>query len=111
MKSKYKREGPLFQGVYKAVRITSDEQLLNVTRYIHRNPMLQPRQCRGKGQALQNYSHSSYRYYLARHYPEWLKPNEILSNFSFAGAASYQQFVEENEFDETEVNSLKHLDF
>ena len=36
---KYRRVGPLFQGLYKAVRIVSDEQLLQLSRYIHRNPI------------------------------------------------------------------------
>lgn len=35
---KYKRVGPLFQSVYKAVLVSSDEQLMHLTRYIHRNP-------------------------------------------------------------------------
>lgn len=35
---KHERVGPLFQGVYKASRITSGSYLLHITRYIHRNP-------------------------------------------------------------------------
>ena len=35
---KYKRVGPLFQGLYKAVRVGSEEQLLWLSRYIHLNP-------------------------------------------------------------------------
>ena len=35
---KYKRKGVLFQDVYKAVLIESDEQLLHLSRYIHLNP-------------------------------------------------------------------------
>lgn len=35
---KYKRIGVLFQDVYKAVLIESEEQLLQVSRYIHLNP-------------------------------------------------------------------------
>ena len=33
------RSGHLFQGRYTSVRVTSDEQLLAVTRYIERNPV------------------------------------------------------------------------
>ena len=36
---KYKRVGSLYQDVYKAVMVGSDEQLLHLTRYIHRNPV------------------------------------------------------------------------
>lgn len=36
--TKHERTGPLFDGPYKAVSVTADEQLLHVTRYIHLNP-------------------------------------------------------------------------
>lgn len=35
---KSERIGPLFQPMFKSVRITTDEQLLHVSRYIHLNP-------------------------------------------------------------------------
>ncbi len=38
--TRYGRVGPLFQGVFKAVTITSDQQLLHVSRYIHFNPFV-----------------------------------------------------------------------
>jgi hypothetical protein len=36
---RYKRTGKLFQTVYKATDIMDDASLLNVSRYIHRNPL------------------------------------------------------------------------
>src|SRR3972149_9420488 len=36
--TKMKRQGPLPQGKFKAVRIENNEQLLHVARYIHLNP-------------------------------------------------------------------------
>lgn len=40
LNTKGQRVGPLLQGVYKAVRIESDEQLVHVSRYIHLNPVV-----------------------------------------------------------------------
>lgn len=37
--TKHKRVGPLFQGIFKAVHVESDEQLLHLSRYIHLNPV------------------------------------------------------------------------
>lgn len=37
---KYQRVGPLLQGVFKAVLIENDEQLLHLSRYIHLNPVV-----------------------------------------------------------------------
>ena len=36
--ARYRRTGPLFDGRYSSKPITSDEQLLQTSRYIHRNP-------------------------------------------------------------------------
>src|SRR3989344_2914621 len=88
---KYKRVGPLFQGLYKAVLITSEEQLIYVTRYIHRNPA-------SKGRAfknLQKYQYSSYSEFLGLRNTPWIIKNEILSNFSRMEFNSYRSFVED----------------
>lgn len=37
--TKHQRVGPLFQGVFKAVHIETDEQLIHLSRYIHLNPV------------------------------------------------------------------------
>lgn len=36
---KYNRQGPLWMGRFKNVRIETDEQLLHLTRYLHLNPV------------------------------------------------------------------------
>lgn len=38
--TKQKRVGDLFQGVFKAVRVETNEQLLHLSRYIHLNPVV-----------------------------------------------------------------------
>jgi putative transposase len=38
--TKQERVGDLFQGVFKAVRVETNEQLLHVSRYIHLNPVV-----------------------------------------------------------------------
>jgi len=37
--SKHNRKGPLWEGRFKKVEITNDEQLLHLTRYVHLNPV------------------------------------------------------------------------
>lgn len=67
---KYKRQGTLFQGVFKASRISSDSYLLHITRYIHLNP-----------RGYNTYFYSSVAYYTGKESPSWLKPHRILSMF------------------------------
>lgn len=92
---RHKRVGPLFQGRYKAVIIKSDEQLLYLTRYIHRNPFA--RSDLGRSDLFQQ--PSSYKVYLGETKQEWVKPNVILSNFSKSGFNSYRSFVEDEDPD------------
>ncbi len=89
---KYDRVGPLFQGRYKAVRVTSEEQFLYLSKYIHRNPLSIL-----KKQPLKSYEYSSYPNYLGLRKQTWLQPQKILSSFSQINPnKSYQNFVEES---------------
>lgn len=82
---KYKRIGALYQGIYKAVLITTDEQLLELSRYIHK-------------QALEGGHPSSYLEYLEKRKTEWVKPEEIVSYFSKTNPRlSYKSFIEKEE--------------
>jgi len=91
---KRQRVGPLFQGVYKAVLVETNEQLLHLTRYIHLHSLRNTKGCP-----------SSYQNYLGLISQEWVKPQEILSFFktaqktSLKDILSYQSFVEDYQKD------------
>lgn len=69
---KYHRVGPLFQGVYKAVLVNNEEQLLHLTRYIHLNP----------GKAGNNALPSSLPEYLGQKKTSWVETSFILTYFN-----------------------------
>jgi len=87
---KYKRVGPLFQGVYKAVVIEPEGQLLHLSRYIHRNPLTlsnNPLEHQG--------SYTSLPEYLGERKTDWVKPDEVIDSFlpGRGGRRSYSNFV------------------
>ena len=92
---KYHRQGGLFQGRYKAVRIVSEEQFTYISKYIHRNPIdLLP--ARSDLAGLTDYKYSSYGNYLGLFKQSWVKTEDILSYFSRTNPRNtYQAFVEE----------------
>lgn len=97
--TKYSRVGALFQGKFKAKIIESDEYLLQLSKYIHRNPLTLPM---WKGQ-LSNYQFSSYSYYLNnKKIAHNLCCTDLLANYykSSNDKLSYQSFVE----DSSEIN-------
>lgn len=61
--TKHKRIGHLFQGVFKAVRIEKDEQLIHVLRYIHLNSIVS---LVIKETNLEDYPYSSFSEYLGK---------------------------------------------
>ncbi len=58
--TRQKRVGPLFQGTFKAKPIENAESFLQVTRYIHLNPVELVPADTERGQFLRNYPYSSY---------------------------------------------------
>lgn len=98
-----KRVGGLFQDAYKAILVDSEEQLLHLSRYIHRNPLL-------KGVSLKESPRpSSYRNYLGLVRQEWIRPDEILVYFAKSGINSYQAFVEGSEYEEGSLSKVSNL--
>ena len=101
---KYKRIGTLFQGVYKAVMVTSDEQLLHLTRYIHRQSL----NLASQGETLQGLQGqpSSYPEYCGKRNTAWVHPETVLPFFSKTHRSlSYEAFVQE-EADETIISTV-----
>lgn len=91
---RYKRVGTLFQGVFKASRITDDSYLLHITRYIHLNP----KHCR-------EYPFSSLNQYVGDSSLPWLKPARILNMFVGVG---YLQYLEDYEDYAATLENLKY---
>lgn len=91
-------DGPLFRGRYKAILVDVDNYLVNVSRYIHRNP-LQARLVK----SLAGYTWSSYPAYLGKtRVPEWLETEMILGQKGSNQRRTelYQAFVENDTEDE-----------
>lgn len=103
---KYKRVGPVFQGIFKAVMVTNEQQFIFLSKYIHRNPLeltsgLTP-------EVIVNNPYSSYRNYLGIINQTWVDTSEILIYFSKTRIAnSYKAFVEET--DERDIPIIKDI--
>jgi REP element-mobilizing transposase RayT len=71
------RSGHLFQGRYKSIIVQNDAYLLQLSYYIHRNPLRA-----GIVKRLADYRWSSYKVYAyGRKTPNWLSTDLILSQF------------------------------
>ncbi|MEK7513704.1 MAG: transposase [Patescibacteria group bacterium] len=98
---KYHRVGHVFQGSYKGVLVSSEQQLVYLSKYIHRNPKeLLPSRI-----ILEGYKYSSYGNYLGLFNQPWIKTDDISNLFSRGN--SYKSFVEET--DERDLPTIKDL--
>lgn len=91
---KHKRVGTLFQGIFKASRVSSDSYLLHITRYIHLNP-----------RTYKTYFYSSLGYYLGKAAPKWINPQRLLDMFE---GENYLDFLEDYEEHQEMLDDLKH---
>lgn len=99
--TKHKRVGSLFQGVFKAKLIETEEYLLHLSKYIHRNSFPLDEWER------RFYPYSSYRYYLSGEQHPFCDTDFISSYFSKTNPKlTYQSFVEETEVDAPVLFSL-----
>lgn len=105
----HKTDGQLFRGRYKAVLIDADNHLLEVLRYIHRNPLQA-----GIVQSLGDFPWSSHPGYISNAKKwEWLHKEFLLSMMSAKKSkrkAIYLDFISQEEPGEIErFYSLKNL--
>lgn len=102
--TKHQRIGPLFEGVFKAVHIESDEQLVHVSRYIHLNPVVSGIISENE---LESYQWSSYPEYLSLSNQEISQTDLILSMFK--SPKDYQEFVNNQIAYGKQLEAIKHL--
>ena len=104
-----KTDGPLFRGRYKAILIDADSYLLQVSRYIHRNPIETKKPM---VKQLEKYPWSSYRCYVNQEKsPAWLDRETVLAMLgSKRRFQAYRDYVDAG-IDETtrEFYGLKAL--
>ncbi len=83
-------DGPLFRGRYHAVLVQADRHLLQVSRYIHLNPVEA-----GLVTRAEDWPHSSFRGYLDPvRAPRWLRTSAVLGHFGSIGTRQqYRRFV------------------
>ena len=91
---RHDRVGHLFQGRYRGIVVEKDPYLLELSRYIHLNPVRAGMQKRPEA-----YRWSSYPSYLSSgSCPEWLRREDILGQMDKSpgkGRHKYREFVEE----------------
>jgi REP element-mobilizing transposase RayT len=97
---KKKTDGTLFRGRYKAILIDSASYLLELSRYIHRNPAELKKPLVNK---LIDYKWSSYPAYLNKaKSPVWLTKDDVYGELSVMRPVSaYQRFVDRGLDEET----------
>ena len=99
---KHRRTGHLLGGRYKAKLVEGDEYLLNLTRYIHLNPVkiraMATRSIQERGTYLRNYRWSSYRSYAGLTKKEdavdYGPLSELVSQGRGKRALAYRRYVE-----------------
>ncbi|OGD92713.1 hypothetical protein A2697_04085 [Candidatus Curtissbacteria bacterium RIFCSPHIGHO2_01_FULL_41_44] len=104
--TKNERLGSLFQAMFKAVRIETEEQLLHVSRYIHLNPVSS---FLIKIEQLESYPWSSLKNYENNEMASFVKPKDILAHFKTYDR--YKEFVVDQSNYQQELEKFKHLTF
>ncbi|MDP3917881.1 MAG: transposase [Candidatus Woesebacteria bacterium] len=99
---KYKRVGSLFQSRYKATNVINKDYLLDISRYIHKNPLKYTKNLVD--------SYSSYATYLGLNNTVWINKNVVLDYFNVStfikskNIKSYKEFVQKFKYVNEELD-------
>ena len=104
--TKHQRVGPLFQGAFKAVHISSNEQLLHVSRYIHLNPLVS---AVVRDNDFLTFPWSSLQSYINDKSSPFVNPQPILENFR--NSQKYLEFIKDQIDYGKRLEEIKHLTF
>ena len=105
---KYRRSGSLFQGRYKATNVIDKDYLLDLSRYIHKNPLKYTKDL------IESYS--SYSIYLGLVNTAWVNKNIILDYFNKSefmkrhNIKSYKYFVEKFKYADEKLDLSSDTD-
>lgn len=97
---RYERIGPLFQGIYKAVNVKT-EDLLALSSYIHVHPEAD------RGVDLNEFKWSSFLTYSGSQKLPWIETETVNEAFKKTGTTkSYRDFVKQNNQDLSSLSNL-----
>lgn len=102
--TKRDRSGSLFQAMFKAIRIESDEQLIHVSRYIHLNPITSHII---KKQEIAGYSWSSFKDYITPSKHSFINTSIIMEHFK--SIREYKEFVFDHADYQKKLAMIEHL--
>lgn len=105
LNTKTKRSGALFESMFKAVRIETDEQLIHVARYIHLNPITAF--ILKNIAELMNYPWCSFSIYLGKDNLELVNKKVILGYFSTV--KDLISFTKDQIDYQRQLDKIKHL--
>jgi len=97
---KHHRLGPLWESYFKNVEVTTDEQLLHLTRYIHLNPM-----SAGLMENPEDWLYSSYNEYIDKKTDGFCKFRPL---FDF-DTKQYRKFVHDRKSYQKELSIIKNF--
>lgn len=93
---RYKTSGGLFQGVYKAKKVSDDSYWQHISRYIHLNAI-------DVGSDFRYYNNSSYKYYSGAVKSDWVSPEKGKCGMT---RAEYEKFINDWVPHRQEVKSI-----